>query len=76
MSKEFKKRSDEAESKESQMEETPDVSFENWFSVRLKNHKHLQAHHYPVILTFFKQNNLTEFETESKYDAMLTRFGY
>ena len=52
------------------------VSFEGWFTVKMKGHKRLQAHHLPVLQAFFKKNNLTELEPESKYDAMLKRYGY
>lgn len=52
------------------------VEFKHWFSMRLKQHQELQAHHYPVILAYFKRNNLTERETANKYDQCLKRFGF
>ena len=74
-SKEFKK------NQESQTDETPvievsSIEYQSWFSRSLKSNEKLQAHHYPVILSFFKSQQLTEVESESAYDAALKKFGY
>lgn len=79
MSKDFKRKldaEDAPEALEASEQTDNSLEFKSWFALRLKDHKKLQAHHYPVILSFFKKNDLSETESEGKYDAMLKRFGY
>lgn len=81
MTKDFKKKLDFEASPENETEiqdapQEHSIEFKSWFALRLKGHKKMQAHHYPVIQSFFNKNNLSETETESKYDAMLKRYGY
>ena len=75
MSKEYKNRKDSFDSN-SESDSAEKVSFEGWFTLKLKTHKKLQAHHYPVILAFFKKNGLTEMETEGSFNSALNKFGY
>lgn len=70
-----KREQDEAQPESTQSVE-PAVEYKTWFMTCLKGHKHLQAHHFPVILSFFTSHGLTETEQASRYDAMLIRFGY
>jgi len=75
MSKEFKKKSEqELSAGETATEEQ--VGFADWFSIRLRDHKKLQAHHYNSILTYFKNKGLNEREQPQEFDSMLKEFGF
>lgn len=54
----------------------PTLSFTDWFSVKLREHKKLRPGHYEPIKAFFTNNNLKENETKEAFDAMLKIFGY
>ncbi len=76
MSKDFKKKNSEEAADFSAQPTEPAVAYKDWFSIRLGEHRKLQAHHFEPILIFFKHQNLTEMEPASSYDAALKVFGF
>ena len=75
MSKEQRKLSEVTEKQDLDPAAEP-VSFESWFTVKMKGHAKLRAHHLPVLQAYFSKNSLSDSEPESEYDAMLKRYGY
>lgn len=52
------------------------VSYTDWFSAKLREHKKLKPSHYETIKAFFRNQKLTEHETKATFDSMLKVFGF
>lgn len=75
MTKEFKVEAKDV--KEAKNVKSPGtIKFSDWFTIKLQKHKKLRPHHYEMIFAFFKNNKLNEVEPASRFDEMLTKFGY